>query len=237
MKKTILIVTILLPILLSAQTLQKNFIDQNYIEIIGRSEMDVVPDIIDIKIILNEKDSKSKKTLKELEKDMIDVLTNIGVDIEENLVVKDLTSNFKNFLFLTTDIILTKEYIVTVDEARKAALVFLDLQHKGISNVSIDKLDHTEIDEYKKKVKILAMKAAKDKAEALVSAIDQEIGRALHISEYEPGLSRTLTANVTVRGSKRKADSYQPGKIETVPNIEFESIKLRYTVLVKFELL
>ena len=122
MKKIILFAVIILPFLSSAQTFEKNFIDQNYIEVIGRSEMEVVPNLIDIKIILNEKDNKGKQTLQELEKEMIDILTNIGIDIEKDLVVKDLASNFKNFLFLSTDIILTKEYVVTVNEAKKAAL-------------------------------------------------------------------------------------------------------------------
>ena len=45
-----------------AQTGEKNFIDQNYIEVTGTAEMEIVPDEIYLKIVLSEKD-KGKKSL------------------------------------------------------------------------------------------------------------------------------------------------------------------------------
>ena len=38
-----------------AQTGEKNFIDQNYIEVTGTAEMEIVPDEIYLKIVLSEK--------------------------------------------------------------------------------------------------------------------------------------------------------------------------------------
>lgn len=131
MKKTLVLIQLLLPLALSAQPLQKNFIDQNYVEVTGRSEMKVVPDQIDIQIIINEGEGKGKPSLADLEKQMIKALTEIGIDPKEDLVVKDLASNFRNFLFLNTDIRLSKEYVLTVDEAKKAARVFTELQRTG----------------------------------------------------------------------------------------------------------
>ena len=198
--------------------------------------MELIPDRIEIKIILNEKEGKGKQTLSELEKEMYRVLTDIGIDIEEDLVIKDLASNFQNFLFLNRDIVISKEYLVTVGEAKKAVLVFLDLQDIGISNITISKLDHSEITEYKQKVKVEAIKAARQKAELLASAVDQEIGRALYILEFEQGHGQTVSSNVLIRGQGRQVDAYQPGMDESIPGIEFEPIKLRYSILVRFEL-
>lgn len=38
-----------------AQTGEKNFIDQNYIEVTGTAEMEIVPDEIYLKIVLSER--------------------------------------------------------------------------------------------------------------------------------------------------------------------------------------
>ena len=44
----------LISFLLNAQSFEKNFIDQNYIEVTGKSEMLVVPDLIYLHIMLKE---------------------------------------------------------------------------------------------------------------------------------------------------------------------------------------
>ncbi|MCH7397561.1 hypothetical protein MM236_06155 [Belliella sp. DSM 107340] len=73
MKQTLLILTLLLSLNTFGQTGQKNFIDQNYIEVNGTSEIEVSPDKIIINIIINEKDHKGK-TVNDVEKLMVDKL-------------------------------------------------------------------------------------------------------------------------------------------------------------------
>ena len=236
MKKVLISISLFfVPLLVSAQTGSKNFIDQNYIEVLGKAEMDIPPDLIYIKIILNENESKGRASLDEIEQKMIERLQKLEIDIEQDLFVKDLASNFSHYLFFKTDIVLTKEYILTVNEATKAAEVFIELKKIDVSNVSIEKLDHTEIEEYQAKVKVLAIEAAKAKAESLASAVDQNIGRAIYIKEHEPGLSRTLSSNVVVRGTAA-GYTMQELSASSIPDIEFEAIKLRYHILVRFEL-
>lgn len=43
-----------------AQTGEKNFIDQNYVEVTGTAELEIVPDEIYLRIVISEKD-KGKK--------------------------------------------------------------------------------------------------------------------------------------------------------------------------------
>ncbi len=54
---------------LIAQTGGKNFIDQNYIEVTGKAEMEILPDEVYLRILLNEKDFKGKD-FAEIEKSM-----------------------------------------------------------------------------------------------------------------------------------------------------------------------
>jgi uncharacterized protein YggE len=231
MRALLFLLLLTIPILSYSQTGQKNFIDQNYIEIIGKAEMEIVPNIIDLKIIINENDTKGKTSISDLEKSMFDKLTEIGIDLEKDLVVKDLTSNFKFHVILKTDIVLMKEYILTVDKASKAAEVIAQLEKIGISNINIEKLDHSEIDKFRQDVKISAIKAAQTKAKYLANAVNQEIGRALFIEEIDTPLTYNQNSNVMIRGI---SNIY--GSSAKIPNIEFDKIVISSSIGVRFEL-
>ncbi len=229
MRTFILGTALLFSLSLYAQA-EKNFIDQNYVEVTGHSEMEIAPDEIYMKILINEKDVKGK-TLAEIEKSMISKLQEIGIDVTKDLVVKDVSSNFKNYWILKTDIVLSKEYQLRVHDAKTAGRVIVELQKLGISNVSIDHIDNSKIEDFRRQVKVKAIQSAQEKAQALSEAIHQTIGRAIYIQElnYNPyNYMQAKTLNMTVRGT---ADN-----TSVEPDIEFQKIKLDYSILVRFEL-
>jgi uncharacterized protein len=92
MKYTALLI-VLLPYLTFSQG-DKNFIDQNYIEVQGKSEMEIIPDMIYLRILISEKDSKNKTSITEIEKQMIAKLEGMGFNLQKDLAIKDLASNF-----------------------------------------------------------------------------------------------------------------------------------------------
>lgn len=209
---------------------EKNFIDQNFIEVTGHSEMEIAPDEIYLNILINEKDVKGK-SLVEIEKIMIAKLQEIGIDVTKDLAVNDVSSNFKNYWILKTDIVLSKEYQLRVHDAKTAGRVIVELQKLGISNVSIDHVANSKIEDYRRQVKVKAIQSAQEKAQALSEAIHQTIGRAIYIQElnYNPfNVMQAKTLNMTIRGT---ADN---NSVE--PDIEFQKIKLDYSILVRFEL-
>ena len=61
MRNLLLLTTILFSSIAFAQNGEKNFIDQNYIEVTGKAELEIAPDRIYIQIRLNEKDLKKAK--------------------------------------------------------------------------------------------------------------------------------------------------------------------------------
>ena len=97
MKKIFLTVFIFQSFLLMAQSGQKNFIDQNYMEITGFHELELVPDEIYLEIIIDEGVTKGKISVEKLENKMIDKLKTVGVNMEEDFKIKDFSSNFKNY--------------------------------------------------------------------------------------------------------------------------------------------
>jgi len=215
---------------------EKNFIDQNYIEVTGKAELDILPDMIYLKIILSDKDNKNKQSLDEIERSMIGKLTEIGVDLNKDLSVKDFVSNFKSYWLSKADVILTKEYQLIVHDTKVLQKVFFEFQKLGISNVAIDRLDNTKIEQFRREVKINAIKAAKDKAVSLTASLNQTIGRAIYIQELEnPYFANALqgrAAGVNVR--MKSASGYSEDS--SAPDVEFEKINLQYSILVRFEL-
>ena len=68
-----------------------------------------------------------------------------------------------------------------VHDAKTAGKVFIELQKLGISNASINRVENSKITDYRREVKIAAIKAAQEKAKALALAINQDIGRAIYV--------------------------------------------------------
>ena len=192
-----------------AQMGEKNFIDQNYVEVTGTAELEIVPDEIYLRIVISEKD-KGKKSVEEQEKEMVNVLKNLGIDVHKDLAIRDLSSDFNSYRF-------------------QIGRLLTDLEAVGISNISILRVDHSQIAKFRRKVKTDAVKIAKEKAEDFAGAVGQEIGRALYISENEGGYypRQNAVANVRVRGV---------GSVDSTPVLDFEKIPLKYTVVVRFEL-
>jgi uncharacterized protein len=220
---------------INAQYGDKNFIDQNYIEVIGKSEMEVTPDLIYLKVLLNEKDTKNKISVTELEAKMFEQLKEIGIDISKDLLIKDISSNFKYYLLTHNEILLSKEYQILVHDGKTASQVFLGLEKIGISNVSVDRLENSNIVQFRKEVKINAIKAAKEKAESLTSALNQDIGRALYIQELENNLNDNRNSNsIMIRGVS--SGFYGSNAPSPALNFDFEKIKIEYSILCRFEL-
>ena len=101
MKQIIILIGFLTVISNTVLGQTKNFIDLPYIETSASIDTMVVPDRIYLMIILSEKDTKGKISVEELEQKMINKLINIGVDLNKQLEISDLSSNYKKYILLT----------------------------------------------------------------------------------------------------------------------------------------
>jgi uncharacterized protein YggE len=224
--------------LLSISTIgfaQKNFIDQHYIEVTGKAELEVLPDRIYVRIMLRDKDNKDKLSLQEIEKRMISSLSELGIDVNKDLALRDFASNLQTYFIKTSTVQLTKYYQLTIRDAKTLQNVFLEFQRLGISSVSVEKTEHSQIEQYRKDVRVSAVKAAREKAESLAIALNQSLGNAIYVQET-PELNENRRSNVVVRGlaSTTIYGSRVPDNMEA--DIEFEKIKVESTFLVRFEL-
>jgi len=235
MKKLILVaVMILASFPAFSQNGEKNFIDQHYIEVTGNAHMEVAPNEIYLKILVNEKDFKGKQDMQEIEKRMIQKLSDVGINVSKQLAIKDMASNFQKYWLKRKEINSSREYQLKVKDAKTAGEVIRKLSSMGISDISIEKVENSDIQKYRTEVKIKAIKAAKQKAVLLANAIGQKIGKAIYIREVNSHIFNALRGNmngIVVRGFSSS------GKINPKqPDINFEKIRLEYSIFVRFAL-
>lgn len=209
----------------------KNFLDQPYIEVAGTADTLVTPNKISIKIILSEKDTRDRVPIEEMEFKMVAGLKSIGINTEEKLTISDMLSNYKTYLLKQKDILKTKEYQLVVSDAATLSKVFLQLENMGISNTSIEKVEHTELEGLKNACRTKAIENAKQKALALVKPLSQKVGYALFISDNEGGMPNPYQDRMYgMQVKTMAAESYEP------PKIEFKKIQVAAGVNVRFVL-
>lgn len=210
----------------------KNFIDQHYLETTAKVDTLIKPDIIYLDILIREKDEKNKISVEELENNMAEKLKILGIDVQKQLILSDLSSNFKKYFLKQKDIMKSKAYKIKVFDAQTAGKVIVGLEDIGISNVSLDKTEYSKIEELKLKLKSNAVAKAKMQAEYLIAPLNQKITKALFITDtyfqsynYNGELDEIVVMGFS---GKRMKQDYQP------IDIEFKPIKVEAEVSIKF---
>lgn len=207
----------------------------SYIEVTGIAKKEVIPDEIYIGIVVKEKYvNKVKVTVEEEEEKLKLALKSLGIDLTK-LYVSDVNADFVKVRWHKKDVMKKKDYTLIVSDATIVGQVFQELDNIDISDAFISKVNHSKIDSLKKEVRICAIKDAKDKAEYVLSAIGEQIGKALSIKENEPvSLSYTTGG---VRGSRGGSVVYIDGvkmSDKKEDEMQFQKIKIQTTMYVKF---
>jgi uncharacterized protein len=106
------------------------------------------------------------------------------------------------------------------------------LDDNATSNFYIARTSHSKLDQFRKNLKIQAVRAAKEKAGYLAEAINEQVGVAVTINEpneyYQPYYNR-------VANTMMKAEALQDQSADQ-PQADFKKMKLRYDVTVVFAL-
>ena len=203
----------------------------SYIEVNGVAEREVAPNEIYLSITINERDSKGKISIDEQQRDMVAVLKKLGVKPAEQLKMLDLTSSY----FKRGNALAKAQYELKLTSAVEVARVWRALDELGISQVTVQKVSHTDIETFKKEVRADAMRAARDNARALAEAIDQKAGKCFWIADYSSPVKTTFAvANMKARGVMEESVSFDAMVEEE--GLEFQTINLQHRVQAKFVL-
>ncbi len=159
----------------AAQTVGEAF--PSYIQVNGRAEKEIAPDEFYLSVVIDERDSKGKLSVESQQRDMIAALRRLGVDVEKQLKVANLSSEF----FRKKSSVATAKYQLQLGSAAEVARAWQALDELGISNVSILKVSHSQLDRLKEEVRVEAMRNARDNARTLAEAVGQRIGKCFYV--------------------------------------------------------
>jgi len=231
MKKVIIpIIGLLFSTAIFAQS--KSFLDVPYLETSAQVDTLVTPDKIYLNITIQEKDSKGRNSVEEQENKMAQRLKALGVDLDKQLVIKDLSSNFQKYFLRGKEVLKSKQYSLLVYSGKQAGEVLMALEQLDIANAFLEKTEYSKMDELELELKTRAVKKAKQKANALTKPLGQKVGMALHIADNsQPYYPRYNQAPMM----EMKTVSADMGQAQPL-DIDFEKIKVETTVNVKFAL-
>ena len=144
MKKLTLFILLIIATKSISQT--KTFIDVPYIETSAKVDTLVIPDRIYLNISITEKDTKGKVSVEELESKMNEKFKSMGINIETQLSLNDLGSNYKKYFFKQQDILKNKNYTLLLYDAKISGKVLIALEEMEISNVILERTEYSKAD-------------------------------------------------------------------------------------------
>lgn len=206
------------------------------IEVNGSAEMEITPDEIFINITLREYMNKSTKVgITKLEAQLQKAVQDAGI-AKENFTIENVFGyNYDQWWRKKKkddDFMARKQYRLKLNRLDKINGILAAVDEEGIESVNIASFSHSKMEEYRKQVKMDALKAAKAKAEYLLGAIDEKIGGVLEIQEFNTDQYsdvRPEMANVRMFSAKAADGAGVPDS-----NIDFKTIKVRAEIKAVF---
>lgn len=227
MKHIILTISLLICAPSFGQSVQNINNQSPVIYVTGTAEKEIIPDEIYITIRLEEyTGSKKKNDLIQLDQKLRKALLDQGFN-PQNLYLSDAKSN--RIHLKRKSIIQALQYTLMVSSAKEAEQVFNILNTLKIRKAYIAKTSHSNIEHFRKEVRIEAIKAAKDKANYTLEAVGESCGKPIEIREldhqYQPVFS-----NIEIK------QNVSTDKTISLPDIKFEKIKITTTFNVQFKI-
>lgn len=203
-------------------------VKKNAIEVTGVAEMEVEPDEIIFSIGIK---ADNKNELADNEKKLFETLKNNGVKNED---IK-FKSMYQNVYAKTGKF--TKSFQFEASAKTNISKLFEDLNQKWVSNLNIAEIKNTKIADFRKVVKINALKAAKEKADYLLESMGKKTGAPIEIVEIEDYTSDTIMPVAYRKGMMANAqmESADAASNNSMENIE--NIKLKYSIKTRYEIL
>jgi uncharacterized protein len=200
-----------------------------HIQVIGSAEKMIVPDQIELQIVLTEYDKDgSVVKLSSIQKEFYATLKKMKIDTSkvksEGLQSMQWTTQFLD----KSKTYKTRTYTFTVGPHDEFFKLIDQLDQKWVDNISVIRKDNKDIEQYRREVKVAAIQAAKQKASYLLAAVGEQVGGVWSVEEI-PDNDNSWTTNLLSNIIKPKATGG-----DDVGDVE--AIKIRYEIKVIFEI-
>ncbi|MEM0938180.1 MAG: SIMPL domain-containing protein [Bacteroidota bacterium] len=200
------------------------------IEVKGSSEVEITPNEIFVSLTLKEyKKGGVKVSLDKLESNLVKALKNLKIP-EEKLTVQNIYGyNWNWRKRKAEDFLGSKIFLLEVNDLKQMNDLVESTDPEGLNKMNVQSYSHSDIEAFRKEVKIAAMKAAKEKAIYLLESVGETVGKILEIEEMDYGYREDSFSNFAYRSEAAKADYYES-------NVDFKKIKVRAEMRVVFEI-
>ena len=208
------------------------------ITVTGSAEMEIIPDEIYVQVDLKEYEKKGqgKINIETIKRNFLNNVKAIG--IPDSLISIATYDGFGGNPWLRkknkkNELLASISYQIKIKTSKQLDDLVDKLDDEATTNFYIQRTSHSKLAEYRKQLKIQAIKAAKEKAQYLTEAINEKAGEAVTINEpteyYQPYYA-TMRSNVMM---KEQAMAGDMAAADGNP-VDFRKMKLRYDVTVVF---
>ncbi|MBN9295915.1 MAG: SIMPL domain-containing protein [Filimonas sp.] len=211
---------------------------QRTINVTGIAEMEIVPDEIYVRVELKEYDKKGagKIDIEAIRNRFLEACKSIGLTDKDISVQSysgyDSNNNWdvKKKKKENPDMKAGITYEIKLSSTSKMNELVNKMDDEATQSFAISHVSHSKLDEYKKELKIKAIKAAKEKAIYLAEAIDEKVGQAITINDAEEinNYPRPMYANMMMKSADTAGGDAM--------NVDFKKMKLQFQVNVVFAL-
>ncbi|MFM6925054.1 MAG: SIMPL domain-containing protein, partial [Ferruginibacter sp.] len=164
------------------------------ISVTGSAAMEVIPDEIYVEVDLREYKKKGEEKT-DIDKIKADFLANckmIGIADSNISVVAFDGYNMANIWKRRKkdpDLLASISYQLKFSSTKLIDDLVNKLDDEATNNFRITRTSHSKIVEYRKQLKIMAVKAAKEKAVYLAESVNEQVGPAITITEPEESVN------------------------------------------------
>jgi uncharacterized protein YggE len=134
----------------------------------------------------------------------------------------------------------SKTYIIKLSEPSKIDVILDKIDAKGIENVYLSNYSHSKIEQYRKELKIQAIKNTKEKAKYLLEAVGDQIGSTISITEIDNYDGPVIMNRASYLSNTSQTSRQMGGGVELnygmESSISFKTIKLRFSINGEFEI-
>jgi uncharacterized protein YggE len=206
---------------------------QKTINVAGLAEMEVVPDEIFVIVELREYDKKGggKTDIDIIKNEFLKAALGVGIP-ETDLSVQGYQGWDGNYWIYrknkkrNPDLKASISYQVKLSSTKKMDELVQKLDDEATQNFFISRVSHSRLQEFKKQLKIQAVKAAKEKAIYLADAIGEKAGEALTINE--PNEIGVVYPHPPVYANRMMKEQATDAGQQQQANIDFKKIKLQF---------
>jgi len=214
------------------------------ISVTGSAEMEVVPDEIYVQVDLREykKRGEEKTELEKIKNDFLASCKAVGI-ADSNIALASYDgynmANIWRRRKKDPELLASIAYQIKFNNTRMIDELVNRLDDEATNNFSIIKTSHSKITEYRRQLKISAVRAAKEKATYLSESVNEQLGQAITIVEPEEYTNSDVQAGMY----KSNTTLYEKAKLGAAGyysisenGVDYRKIKIRYEVKVLYAL-